>query len=89
MLSGNTWKFAVRVIFYIGLIRYDKNQKKHPDASAGVMMMCVLILFYEKMDSGLLRVVRTSTTFPAHPLSSNAWNATRTLSLPDVSFSGT
>ncbi|SEB01340.1 hypothetical protein SAMN03159332_2924 [Paenibacillus sp. 276b] len=39
MLSGNTWKFAVRVIFYIGLIRYDKNQKKHPDASAGVMML--------------------------------------------------
>ncbi|WP_090952764.1 hypothetical protein [Paenibacillus sp. OK060] len=38
MLSGNTWKFAVRVIFYIGLIRYDKKQK-HPDASAGVMML--------------------------------------------------
>ncbi|MEK4053667.1 hypothetical protein MHB84_08440 [Paenibacillus sp. FSL F4-0087] len=30
MLSGNTWKFAVRVIFYIGLIRYDKNQKNTP-----------------------------------------------------------
>ncbi|WDQ34516.1 MULTISPECIES: hypothetical protein [Paenibacillus] len=38
MLSGNTWKFAVRVIFYIGLIRYDKKQK-HPDACAGVMML--------------------------------------------------
>ncbi|WP_269054775.1 hypothetical protein [Paenibacillus tundrae] len=38
MLSGNTWKFAVRVIFYIGLVRYDKK-KKHPDACAGVMML--------------------------------------------------